>query len=122
MCSFRLCTDESGSGGWFRGWSTCYAVVGQVTPVGLNCCLLPGVEGAMVNYSGPGVVPLVPLRLVDLNNSLVDASVRVMGGTDVHSLLNHLQTRLKEFVCDPFLLNCPKLLQVIMCNPLIVLQ
>ena len=73
-------------------------VVGQVTPVGLNCRLLPEVEGAMINYSGLGAVSLVPLRLVDLTKCLVDASVRVMGGTDVHSLLNHLQTRLKELV------------------------
>ena len=76
----------------------------------------------MINYSGLGAVSLVSLRLVDLTKCLVDASVRVMGGTDVHSLLNHLQTRLKEFVCDPVLLDCPKLLQVNMCNPLIVLQ
>ena len=88
--------------------------VGQVAPVGLNCRLLPGVEGVMVSYSGPSVVSLVPLRLVDLNKCVVDASVRVMGGTDVHSMLNHQQTRLKEFVCDPILLNCPKLLQIIM--------
>ena len=86
--------------------------VGQVVPVGINCGLLPRVEGALCAHSGPQAIPLVPLKLNDLNECLVDVSVRVMWGSDLHSIFNHLQTRLKEFVRDPILLACPKLLQV----------
>ena len=86
--------------------------VEQVVPVGINCGLLPRVEGVLCARSGPQAITLVPLKLTDLNKCLVDASVRVMGGSDLHSILNHLQTRLKEFVRDPILLACPKLLQV----------
>ena len=88
--------------------------VGQVVPVGINCSLLPRVEGALRAHSGPQAIPFVPSKLNDLNKCLVDASVRVrvMGGSDLHSISNHLQTRLKEFVRDPNLLACPKLLQV----------
>ena len=87
--------------------------VGQMVPVGINCGLLPKVEAALCPSSGPQAVALVPLKLSDLNQCLVDVSVRVMGGTDLHSILNHLHARLKEFVRDPILLACPKLLEVI---------
>ena len=87
--------------------------VGQMVPVGINCGLLPRVEAALCPSSGPQAVVLVPLKLSDLNQCLVDVSVRVMGGTDLHSILNHLHARLKEFVRDPILLACPKLLEVI---------
>ena len=86
--------------------------VGQVAPVSVNCKLLPGLENVLADSSGRGTVAVVPLRLCDLNQSLVDVSLRVMGGTDVHTVFNHLQTRMKEFMHDPFLLECPKLLQV----------
>ena len=86
--------------------------VGQVSPIGVNCSLLPRLERALLRGSGLGAVSLIPLRISDLNKVLVDASVRVMGGVDVHTLLNHLQTRLKDFVHDAVLLSCPKLLQV----------
>ena len=95
---------------WLFNFLCC--VVGEVMPVGLNCNLLPGVERVLTSQSGPRAVSLVPLRLIDLNRCLVDVSVRVMGGTDVNSLLNHLQTRMKEFVRDAVLLACPKFLQV----------
>ena len=88
--------------------------VGQVAPVGLNCRFLPGLEWVLVKSSGPSAVPLVPLKLTELNKCLVDASAQVMSGTDVHTILNRLHTRLKEFVRDPVLLACLKLLQVIM--------
>ena len=84
-----------------------------MVPVGINCGLLPKVEAALCPSSGPQAVALVPLKLSDLNQCLVDVSVRVMGGTDLHSILNHLHARLKEFVRDPILLACPKLLEVI---------
>ena len=71
--------------------------------------------------TGLGAVSLVPLRISDINKILVDVSVRVMGGVDVHSLLNHLQTRLKDFVQDAVLLSCPNLLQVSMCSVLVFL-
>ena len=95
---------------WLVNFLCC--VVGQVAPVGLNCSLLPGVEGALRNHSGPHAVSIVPLKINDLNRCLVDVSVRVMGGTDIHSLMNHLQARLKEHIRDSILLSCPKLLQV----------
>ena len=90
--------------------------VGQVSPIGVNCSLLPRLERALLRGSGLGAVSLIPLRISDLNKVLVDASVRVMGGVDVHTLLNHLQTRLKDFVHDAVLLSRPKLLQVNMCS------
>ena len=62
--------------------------VGQMVPVGINCGLLPRVEAALCPPSGPQAVALVPLKLSDLNQCLVDVSVRVMGGTDLHSILN----------------------------------
>ena len=89
--------------------------VGQLAPVGLNCRLLSGLERVLVSRSGPRTVSLVSLKLTELNKRLVDASIRVMGGTDVHTILNHLQSRLKEFVQDPIFLACPKLLQVTIC-------
>ena len=89
--------------------------VGQVAPVGLNCRLVPALERVLVSHSGPSAVSLVPLRLTELNKRLVDASVRVMGWTDVHTIFNHLQTRMKKFVWDPLLLACPNLLQVFTC-------
>ena len=72
--------------------------VGQVSPVGINCGLLPRLECVLTTHSGLGAISLMPLRLNDLNKCLVGVSVRVMGGTDVHTILNHLQTRKKEFV------------------------
>ena len=95
---------------WIINFLCC--VVGEVKPLGLNCNLLPGVERVLTSQSGRRAVSLVPLRLIDLNRCLVDVSVRVMGGTDVNSLLNHPQTRMKAFVRDAVLLACPKLLQV----------
>ena len=86
--------------------------VGLVAPVGINCKLLPGLENVLASSSGRGTIAVVPLGLCELNKSLVDVSVRVMGGTDIHTMLNHLQTRMKEFMHDPVLLECPKLLQV----------
>ena len=86
--------------------------VGQVVPLGINCGIMPRVEAVLCSTSGTQAVALVPLSLKDLNKCLVEVSVRVMGGSDLHSILNHLQTRLKEFVQDPILLACPKLLQV----------
>ena len=71
--------------------------VGQVAPVGVNCKLLPGLEIVLAGSSGRGTVAVVPLRLCDLNKSLVDVSVRVMGG-------DYLQTRMKEFLHDPVLI------------------
>ena len=88
--------------------------VGQVAPVGINCQLLPGLGNVLAGSSGRRTVSVVPLRLGELNNALVDVSGRVMGGTDIHTLLNHLQTRLKDSMKDPILLACPNLLQVIM--------
>ena len=90
--------------------------VGQVAPVGVNCKLMPGLENVLASSTGQGTVTVVPLRLVKINKTLVDVSVRVMGGIDVHTMLNHLQTRLKvkEFMDDPIILACPKLLQVIL--------
>ena len=93
----------------------CFAV-GQVSPIGVNCSLLPRLERALLRGSELGAVSLIPMRISDLNKVLVDASVRVMGGVDVHTLLNHLQTRLKDIVHDAVLLSCPKLLQVNMCS------
>ena len=95
---------------WFIDLLCC--AVGQVAPVGMNCKPMPRLESVLAGGPGCGTVVVVPLRLGELNNSLVEASVRVMGGTEVHALLNHLQTRMKEFVHDPVLLECPKLLQV----------
>ena len=86
--------------------------VGPVAPVGINCGLLPRVERVLCASSVPHAITFVPLKLHDLNKCLVDSSVRVMGGSDLYSIFNHLQTRLKEFVRDPILLACPKLLQV----------
>ena len=86
--------------------------VGQVVPVGINCGLLPRVEAALCSTSGSQAVALA-LKLSDLIRCLVDASVRMMGGSDLNSIPNHLHTRLKEFVRDPILLACPKLLEVI---------
>ena len=87
--------------------------VGQVAPVGINCQLLPGLGNVLAGSSRRRTVSVVPLRLGELNKALVDVSVRVMGGTDIHTLLNHLQTRLKDSMKDPILLACPNLLQVI---------
>ena len=96
--------------------------VGQVSPVGVSCSLLHRLEDVLVRNSGLGAVSLVPLRISDLNKVLVDVSVRVMGGVDVHSLFNHLQTRMRDFVQDDVLLACPKLLQVSMCYVLAFLK
>ena len=105
--------------GWERrvvSWvvDTLCCAVGQVAPVGVNCKLMPGLENVLASSTGQGTVTVVPLRLVKINKTLVDVSVRVMGGIDVHTMLNHLQTRLKEFMDDPIILACPKLLQVIL--------
>ena len=77
--------------------------VGQVAPVGINCQLLPGLGNVLAGSSGRRTVSVVPLRLSELNKVLVDVSVRVMGGTDIHTLLNHLQTRLKDSMKDPLI-------------------
>ena len=96
--------------------------VGQVLPGGVSCSFLPRLEDVLVGNSGLGAVSLVPLRFSDLKKVLIDVSVRVMGGVDVHSLLNHLQTRMRDFVQDDVLLACPKLLQVSMCYVLVFLK
>ena len=92
--------------------------VGQVSPVGVRCRF----KDVLVRDSGLGAVSLIPLRISDLDKILVDMSVRVMGGVDVHTLLNHLQTRMKDFVHDAVLLSCPKLLQVSMCSVSVFLK
>ena len=61
--------------------------VGQVAPVGINCQLLPGLGNVLAGSSGRRTVSVVPLRLGELNKALVDVSVRVMGGTDIHTHL-----------------------------------
>ena len=52
------------------------------------------------------------LGLSDVSRAIVDVAGSVLGGTDIHVVLNHLQKRLKGYVKDPLLLGCPQLLQV----------
>ena len=86
--------------------------VGEICPLGLNCELFPRLNCALTSSAGLGTISLVPLRLADINRVVITASVRVLGGTDVHVILNHLQSRLKPFRKDEMLLSCPKLLRV----------
>ena len=86
--------------------------LGEFSPLGLNCELFPRLGCVLQSHSGIGAISLVPFRLADINRLVITASVRVLGGTDVHSILNHLQTRLKSFMKDEVLLSCPKLLRV----------
>ena len=86
--------------------------VGEICPLGLNCELFPRLNCALTSSAGLGTISLVPLRLADINRVVITASVRVLGGTDVHVILNHLQSRLKPFMKDEMLLSCPNLLRV----------
>ena len=89
----------------------CGALV-EICPLGLNCELYPQLSRVLTSSAGIGTISLVPIRLADINRLVVTASVRVLGGTDVHVILNHLQSRLKPFVKDDMLLSCPSLLRV----------
>ena len=84
----------------------------EICPLGLNCELFPPLNRVLCSSAGIGTISLVPVRLADINRLIVAASARVLGGTDVHVILNHLQSRLKPYVKDDLLLSCPKLLRV----------
>ena len=86
--------------------------VGEICPLGLNCELFSRLNHVLSSSAGIGTISVVPVRLVAINRLIVAASVRILGGTDVHVILNHLQSRLKPYVKDDLLLSCPKLLRV----------
>ena len=86
--------------------------LGEICPLGLNCALFTRLNCVLTSSAGIGTISLVPRRLADINRVVITASVRVLGGTDVHVILNHLQSRLKPFMKDEILLSCPKLLRV----------
>ena len=81
-------------------------------PLGLSCDTLPQLGGLFRSTTGLGSIDLKPLLLADLSRTIVEVSGRVLGDTDMHVVLNHLQKRLKGFIKDPLLLGCPHLLQV----------
>ena len=83
--------------------------MGELSLLGLNCEQFPRQECLLQSQSGVGSISVNPLRLSDINKSIVYVSIRLMCGTDVHSFLNHLQTRMKDFVKNLVLLSCPKL-------------
>ena len=95
---------------WFA--NLLYSALGDFSSPGLNCELFPRLECVLHSQTGVGTINLVPLQLMDDKKIIFSAIVRVMGvgGTDIHSILNHLQTRLKIFVMDA--ISCPKLLCV----------
>ena len=65
---------------------------------GLKCDLLPELDTLLLSRVNVGSNTLNPLRLSDVNWTILDVSVRVMGGPDVYTIL---QARLKRFVKDP---------------------
>ena len=87
-------------------------MLGEPVPLGLCCDALPQLGGLFRGTTGVGLVDVKPLVLSDVSRMIVDVAGQVLGGTDIHVLLNHLQKRLKGFVRDPLLLACPHLLQV----------
>ena len=86
--------------------------VSEICPLGVKCELFPRLNRVLSSSAGIGTISVVPVRLADINRLIVAASVRIFGGTDVHVILNHLQSRLKPYVKDDLFLSCPKLLRV----------
>ena len=66
--------------------------------------IVPTTQLFLTSSAGLGTISLVPLRLADINRVVITASVRVLRGTDVHVILNHLQSRLKPFMITEELL------------------
>ena len=88
-------------------------MLGEPVPFGLCCDALPQLGGLFRSTTGVGSFEMKPLVLADLSRTIVDVSGQVLGGIDMHVVLNYLQKRLKRFVKDPLLLlSCPHLLQV----------
>ena len=110
---FKLARDWEGRViTWLVNMWCC--MLGEPVPLGLCCDALPQLSGLFRSTTGVGLVDVKPFTLSDVSRTIVDVAGQVLGGTDIHVVLNHLQKRLKGFVKDPLLLACPHLLQVCM--------
>ena len=87
-------------------------MLGEPVPFGLYWDALPQLDRLFRSTTGVGSFEIKPLVLSDLSRTILDVSGQVLGGTDMHVVLNHLQKHVKGFVKDPLLLSCPHLLQV----------
>ena len=87
-------------------------MLGEPVPLGLCCDALPQLGGLFRSTTGVGLLEVKLFTLSDVSRTIVDIAGQILGGTDIPVILNHLQKRLKGFVKDPLLLECPHLLQV----------
>ena len=109
--SFSVARDwESRVITWLVNMWCC--MLGEPVPLGLCCDELPQLGGLFRSSTGVGSLDVKSLGLSDVSRAIVDVAGSVLGGTDIHVVLNHLQKRLKRYVKDPLLLGCPQLLQV----------
>ena len=85
-------------------------MLGEPASLGLCCDALPQVSGLFRSTTGVGSVEVKPLLLSDLSRTIVEISGRVLGGTDMHVVLSHLQKRLKGLssihCCSDVLIFC----------------
>ena len=86
--------------------------IGEPVPLGLCCDALSQLSGLIRSSTGVSSLEVKSLVLSDVSRTIVDVSGQVLGGTDIHVVLNHLQKRLKGFAKESLLLGCPHLLQV----------
>ena len=90
-----LATGRTGSS---HGWPTCGAVCSESLFHLDICDALPQLSGLFQSTTGVGSLGVKTLVLWDVSRTIVDVSGTVLGGTDIHVVLNHLQKRLKGFV------------------------
>ena len=73
-------------------------MLGEPVPLGLYWDALPQLDRLFRSTTGVGSFEIKPLVLSDLSRTILDVSGQVLGGTDMHVVLNHLQKRVKGFV------------------------
>ena len=78
-------------------------MLGEPVPLGLCCDVLPQLGGLFQAAPGVGSLKAKTLVLSEVSQTIVDLGGQVLGGTDIHVVLNHLQKRLKGFVKNLFI-------------------
>ena len=98
--SFSLVRDwENRVVTWLVNMWCC--MIGEPVPLGLCCDALPQLSELFRSSTGVGSLEVKTVVLSDVSRTIVDDSRQVLGGTDIHVVLNHLQKRLRGFVKDP---------------------
>ena len=70
-------------------------MIGEPVPLGLCCDALPQPSELFRSSTGVGSLEVKTLVLSDVIRTIVDVSGQMLGRSDIHVVLNHLQKRLE---------------------------